>query len=159
MGLRELPDGIDKVALAARIAAHLGVDFLPEMRSRGARITDEWFRAVIAKLDLAFSVCLGDSKLLKDSKLSTGSLLGHLRTETSLVTGTGTPKSECYICGDRPLDRLGVDVIEIHVALPYERPFSAGLCDAPRFPVCPSCHRILHLEGLQPRELKARIRP
>ncbi len=153
---------LEKVALSAALARKLGVIYDREtMASRGARVSNAWFDAVIGQISVILVASSSRAQGTWRSVLSQAALAGHLLADNAVSRDEfeASEFGECFVCGDVPGARLGVDVIERHSVTPYEkslqRPFSEGaFCD-----VCPSCHSALHRLGLQAKELRRLLRP
>ena len=152
---------LDKIGLCAHICSRLGSRFnVATMTSRGARITDVWFEDIIERLGVLRQIFSNNTSLIKNSKLKAADLEAHLLFDTKNITSLPyTVDTECYCCGDQPGLRLGYTIIEPHCILAYKtHPLTSP--DTRDFvPVCPSCHKILHMRGIQAKEFKRELRP
>ena len=99
-------------------------------------------------------------RLHADSSLNAGVLAAHLRSEMVPPAGLDLGiEQACFCCGDVPGGRLQHVVLEAHCTLPYRE--SHGRLPAPSdfVAVCPSCHKILHLRGIQAKVFRTELRP
>jgi len=151
----------DKVGLCQLICNYMGIPFNEaSMTSRGARITNLWFDAVMGRFDSLRVVCRGERADVAKSTLGKGLLAAHRRIEREPPTCLDLGKEEaCYCCGDRPGKRLNLALLEAHCTLPYSASFGRHPAFKDFVAVCPSCHKVLHLRGIQARELLRELRP
>jgi hypothetical protein len=152
---------LDKIGLCAHICKRLGSQFdVSSMTSRGARITDIWFEDVIERLGVLRQIFKDDSSLIKNSKLKAADLEAHLSFDSKSISSLPyTVDTECYCCGDEPGKRLGYSVVEAHCILAYKTHPLTNPDTRDFVPVCPSCHKILHMRGIQAKEFKRELRP
>lgn len=157
----DLAEVRDKVGLCQLICNYTATPFdEATMTARGARITNRWFDAVLARFDSFRAVLVKEGADLPDSQLGRAGLAGHLRVEREPPVGPDLGISAaCFCCGDSPGARLGHPVLEAHCTMAY-------LDSVNRLPetkefvaVCPSCHKILHLRGVQAKEFRRELRP
>jgi hypothetical protein len=151
---------LEKTRLSAVIAEYLGVSYdKTAMSSRGARVSNVWFDAVIERMVTIRAAMPINGSRPPQSVLCPERLAAHLVSE---ARASKVPRPDayaaCYVCGDVPGDRLGVEVIEVHSMDPYEtvglKPSSHAFCL-----VCPSCHSALHRLGIQAKAFRRRLRP
>jgi hypothetical protein len=151
----------DKISLCRTICRHIGVEFdQVRMTSRGARITNAWFEAVMARFDSLRAVGLDEDAVVCVSVLGRPSFAAHRRLERHVTTDLDLGlEAACYCCGDVPGGRLQCPVLEAHCTLPYSA--SHGRLPAYKdfVAVCPSCHKILHLRGIQAKVFRSELRP
>jgi hypothetical protein len=152
---------LDKIGLCAHICFRLGSRFDPTtMTSRGARITDVWFDDVIERLGVLKQIFKNDSLLTKKTKLKAADLEAHLSFDIKSISSLPyTVDTECYCCGDEPGKRLGHSVVEAHCILAYKTHPLTNPDTRDFVPVCPSCHKILHMRGIQAKDFKRELRP
>ena len=152
---------LDKIRLCAHICFRLGSSFNETtMTSRGARITDVWFEDVIERLGVLRQIFKDDSSLINNSKLKAAVLEADLLFDTQNISSLPyTIDTECYCCGDEPGKRLGYSVVEAHCILAYKTHPLTNPDTRDFVPVCPSCHKILHVRGIQAKEFKRELRP
>lgn len=151
----------DKIGLCQLICNYMAIPFDERtMTARGARITNRWFDAVLARFDSFRAVVVQEGAELSNSHLGRAGLAGHLRTEREPPKGLDLGvDATCYCCGDSPGIRLGHPVLEAHCTMAYFKSVS-HLPFAKEFvTVCPSCHKILHLRGIQALEFRRELRP
>jgi hypothetical protein len=157
----ELATHRDKVGLCQLVCNYLAIPFHERvMTARGARVTNQWFDAILGRLDSINAVVAGKGDVLNDSQLGRAGLAGHLRAERAPPAGLDLAiPAICFCCGDSPGARLGHPVLEAHCTMSYLK--SAGsLPKAGEFvAVCPSCHKVLHLRGIQAIEFRRELRP
>ncbi len=151
----------DKVGICQLICNYMGIPFDEgAMTSRGARITNRWFDDVMGRFDSLRVVVRGEGADLARSELGRGILAAHRRTEREAPAGLNLGmEATCYCCGDNPGARLNLEILEAHCTLPYATSFGRlpGVKDF--VAVCPSCHKVLHLRGVQAKELLRELRP
>jgi hypothetical protein len=152
---------LDKIALCAHISNRLGSQFdFSTMTSRGGRITDAWFEDVIERLEILSQIFRNDSLLINESELKVADLEAHLFFDSRYM-GLLPYRldTECYCCGDETGKRLGYSVVEPHCVLAYKSHPLTTPNVRDFVPVCPSCHKILHMRGIQAKEFKRELRP
>ena len=151
----------DKIGLCRAICRHIGVDFdQVRMTSRGARITNAWFEAIMARFDSLRVVGLDEGTVFSVSELGRSSYAAHRRLERESPPDLDLSlEAACYCCGDVPGGRLQCPVLEAHCTLPFSVSF--GRLPTPKdfVAVCPACHKILHLRGIQAKVLRSELRP
>ena len=157
----DLADLRDKVGLCQLICNYMGIPFdEASMTSRGARITNAWFDAVMGRFDSIRAVRLEEGGDLNRSKLGRPLLAAHRRLERDAPEGLDLGiDAFCYCCGDCPGGRLETPLVEAHCTLPYAE--SLGYLPQPEdfVVVCPSCHKVLHLRGIQATDFRRELRP
>ncbi len=151
----------DKVGLCRLICNYSAIPFDERtMTARGARVTNCWFDAVLARFDSFRAVLVKEGADLPDSQLGRARLAGHLRTERKLPVGLDLGIDACcYCCGDSPGARLGYPIMEAHCTMPYPHSVNRLPVGNDFVAVCPSCHKILHLRGIQAKEFRRELRP
>jgi hypothetical protein len=151
----------DKIGLCRAICRHIGVDFdQVRMTSRGARITNAWFEAIMARFDSLRVVGLDVGTVYSVSELGRSSYAAHRRLERKSPPDLDLSlEAACYCCGDVPGGRLQCPVLEAHCTLPFSVSF--GRLPTPKdfVAVCPACHKILHIRGIQAKVLRSELRP
>lgn len=157
----QLADLRDKVGLCRLICNYMALHFDERtMTSRGARVTNPWFDAVLARFDSLRAVVAREGADLSNSRLGRASLAGHLRAEREPPVGPDLGiDAACYCCGDSPGGRLGHPVLEAHCTMAYLKSVSRIPMAKEFVAVCPSCHKILHLRGIQAMEFRRELRP
>jgi hypothetical protein len=158
---KELTVDRDKIGLCQLICNYMAVPFeVHLMTARGARITNHWFDAILARFDSIYGVATQQGTALTHSQLGRTALAGHLRTERTVPTDLDLGiEAFCYCCGDCAGSRLNYPVLEAHCTMPYLK--SGNRLPLPQdfVAVCPACHKILHLRGIQAGELRRELRP
>lgn len=151
----------DKIGLCRAICRHIGVDFdQVRMTSRGARITNAWFEAVMVRFDSLRAVGLDEGAVFSVSELGRPSYAAHRRLERESPPDLDLSlEAACYCCGDVPGGRLQCPVLEAHCTLPYSASLSRLPASKDFVAVCPSCHKVLHLRGIQSKIFRAELRP
>jgi hypothetical protein len=151
----------DKISLCRAICRHIGVDFdQVRMTSRGARITNAWFEAVMARFDSLRAIGLDEGAVFSVSEMGRSSLAAHRRLEREPPTDLDLSlEAACYSCGDVPGGRLQSPVLEAHCTLPYSASHGRLPASKDFVAVCPSCHKVLHLRGIQAKIFRAELRP
>lgn len=157
----QLSDMRDKVGLCRLICNYMAVHFDERaMTSRGARVTNPWFDAVLARFDSLRAVVAREGADLSNSRLARAVLAGHLRAEREPPAGLNLGiEAACFCCGDCPGARLRHPVLEVHCTMPYLQSVSRLPLAKEFVAVCPSCHKILHLRGIQAMEFRRELRP
>lgn len=152
--------GVEKTRVSSEIARYLGVHYeRSSMTSRGARVSNAWFDAVIGRL-IAIRMAMSAAGAPRvRSALSQERLSAHLVSDASVDHPASNGFATCYVCGDIPGERLGVEVIEAHATGPYELAGREPRGSIQSCLVCPSCHSALHRLGIQARVLRRQIRP
>lgn len=158
---KELAVHRDKVGLCQLICNYLAIPFDERvMAARGARITNRWFDAILARFDTFRAVVVQEGADLSYSHLGRAGLAGHLRTERMPPEGLDLGlETSCFCCGDRAGARLGYPILEAHCIMPYRNSVSKLPMPKEYVAVCPSCHKILHLRGIQAKEFRTELRP
>jgi hypothetical protein len=151
----------DKVGLCQLICNYTAIPFDERvMTARGARITNRWFDAILARLDSLSAVVVQEGSNLSNSDLGRTRLAGHLRAEREPPSGPDLGiAAACFCCGDSPGARLGHPVLEAHCTMAYPDSMSRLPMAKEFVAVCPSCHKILHLRGIQAKEFRKELRP
>ena len=151
----------DKVGLCQLICNYTAIPFDERtMTARGARVTNRWFDAILARFDSFRAVVFQEGADLPNSQLGRAGLAGHLRTEREPPAGPDLGiDAACYCCGDSPGARLGHPVLEAHCTMAYLKSVSRLPTAKEYVAVCPSCHKVLHLRGIQAKEFRTELRP
>lgn len=151
----------DKIGLCQLICNYVAIPFDERtMTARGARVTNRWFDAVLARFDSFRAVVVQEGAELSNTHLGRAGLAGHLRTEREPPKGLDLGVDDtCYCCGDSPGIRLGHPVLEAHCTMAYLKSVSRLPSSKEFVAVCPSCHKILHLRGIQAMEFRRELRP
>jgi predicted HNH restriction endonuclease len=151
---------LDKVDLSKAIASHLGVTWDDDMKSEGARITDNWFSQIIPKLNAQsgldkFGHKLEDFGIIPPS-FAEGDrrMVQHLHVERSkdvvqlLKSSTLNKDSSgfiiCEACGVAPGARYGHEIIEAHHKVPVAEAGITNVSIHDFVLLCPNCHRAVH---------------
>jgi hypothetical protein len=151
---------LEKVALAQAILANFNIGFADNMESRGSRITDNWFIAIMPKL---LELAGKDSFGVVNEDLSTVYFEGGLQTAThyeiernseivpalksACADRSGKGFIRCYSCRIAPGDSYLVEVIEAHHIVPVSVAGFRQITFDDFVLLCPNCHRALHAQG------------
>lgn len=151
----------DKLGVCRTICQFMAIPFdAKSMSSRGARITNVWFDAIMHRLDRLSLLSKGGSHKLTRSTLGFRRLAAHIRADMQANCATAVSKdAPCYCCGDAVGRRLEFDLLEPHCTLPYSETMRRPPSDSDYVSVCPSCHKVLHLRGIQAKALLRELRP
>lgn len=151
----------DKLGVCRTICQFMAIPFDPtSMSSRGARITNVWFDAIMHRLDRLSLLSKGGSLKIMKSTLGFRRLSAHLRADMQAPrSAAGAKDAPCYCCGDAVGRRLEYDLLEPHCTLPYSETMRRTPSDSDYVSVCPSCHKVLHLRGIQAKVLLRELRP
>ena len=148
---------LDKVALATAILNYFGIPFDDSMQSKGSRITDNWFDAVLPKLNeiagkdnfgtpsrnIPPIYLEGDVRVVEHYEIERNKdVVTELKKQSTDRSGLGF--ITCHSCRSAPGDRYALEIIEAHHLIPVS---IAGLRQI-KFEdfilLCPNCHRALH---------------
>jgi predicted HNH restriction endonuclease len=151
---------LDKVDLSKAILSHLGLNWDSGMESEGSRITDNWFYAVIPKLNALagldkFGHKLDDYGVIPPSfPEGDRRMVTHLEVERSrevvlLLKSTTLNRDSsgfiiCECCGVAPGARYGNEIIEAHHKVPVSEAGVTNVKPEDFILLCPNCHRAVH---------------
>ena len=151
---------LDKVGLSKAIVSHLGLSWNARMESEGSRITDNWFYAVIPKLNALagldkFGHKVDDYGVIPPSfPEGDRRMVTHLEVERSqsvvlLLKSTALDRDLqgfifCQSCGVAPGACYGSEIIEAHHKVPVSEAGRTNVKPEDFILLCPNCHRAVH---------------
>jgi len=148
---------LEKVALAAAILDYFGIQFNDSMQSVGSRITDNWFDAVMPKLnEIAGKDSYGTPSraippifLEGDERIAEHYQIERNRSVVTQLKEQCLDKSargfiNCHACRVAPGDLHSVEIIEAHHIIPVSIAGFRAVKFEDFILLCPNCHRALH---------------
>ncbi len=148
---------LEKVALAAAISDYFGIHFNDTMHSVGSRITDNWFDAVIPRLnEIAGKDAYGVPAMHVPAIFTEGDerIVEHYEIERNKVVVSQLKERckdrsskgfiICHTCRIAPGDLHSLEIIEAHHLVPVSVAGYREVSFEDFILLCPNCHRALH---------------